>query len=291
MTTPRGLIGLLYTYADVTRASTQRADYAEQLGIPVVWDSGAWSVHTGRATINLDQHTTWVKHRQSHGSAARYIALDVIGNPDRTQQNHKTQRESGARADATLHYGTPPTELNAFTHTTEWVNVGGIAGMTRGHAPIRARAYAESVTTAAHACGLRVHGLGATHPIVTKRVPFDGIDSTYWMSGHRYGLLPLFDINTGDWNRVHYRTRNRTTRTRGWQAMHEIGRWLRHAYKITPNELDNASDERVRDLSILSHRNYANWLAQRHQRSVIVYLAGATGIRTETIEHIAQANQ
>jgi hypothetical protein len=291
MTNPRGRIGLLYTYADATRSSMQRATYAEHLNIPIVWDSGAWSVHTGRATINLNQHTAWIKHRQTHGSNARYISLDVIGSPEQTHANHHAQRNAGVKADATIHYGTPPNAIDTFNHTTEWINVGGIAGMTRGHAPIRARAFAETITAAAHAQGLRVHGLGATHPTVTKRVPFDGIDSTFWMSGARYGLLPLFDPGTGDWRRLHYRTRNPTTRTRGWQAIHENGRWLRETYAITPAELNDATDERIRDLSIASHRNYADWLAHRHQRPVIVYLAGATGIPEAQIERIANGNK
>lgn len=282
-----GRVGLLYTYADLTKAALRRSDYAERLGIPVVWDSGAWSVHSRGAVIDPVRHAAWIADRQTAGSTARYIGLDVIGDSARTLANHRAQAQAGARAEATIHYGADLAILDSIAHTTPWLNVGGVAGMTKGNAPIRARAFADALTASAHARGLYVHGLGATHPTLTKRVPFDGIDSTFWMSGARYGLLPLFDPGGGDWRRLHYRTRNRTTRTRGWRAMHENGRWLRDTYGITPAELDCAPDARVRDLSITSHRKYAAWLAERHARPVIVYLAGATGIPEAALDHIA----
>lgn len=285
-----GKIGLLYTYAEPSRAAMTRAAYAEQAGIPIVWDSGAWSVYTRGVNIDVDTHAQWIKQQQNRGSTARFIGLDVIGDPSQTLKNHKRQTNKGANVEATIHYGTPVEQINKFTHTTQWLNIGGVAGMTKGNAPVRARAFVELITKHAQTHHLQVHGLGATHPTITKRVGLNGIDSTYWMSGARYGLLPLFNPSKGDWIRLNYRTRNQKTRAKGWHAIHEHGRWLRQTYNITPAELNNANDETIRNLSIASHGKYAEWLAQRYQQTVIVYLAGATGIPEKTIDQITRIN-
>lgn len=282
-----GAVGLLFTYAGVNAATLARADQAERLGVPVVWDSGAWSVHTRGAHVDPREHAAWVAKRQANGSTARYIALDIIGDHDGTARQHAKQQALGAIVEPTIHYGASIDHLDAFDVRTEWVNIGGLAGMTRGHAPIRARGWAEPIVDKARASGARVHGLGATHPILTKRIAWSGVDSTFWMSAARFGLLPLFDDKTGGWRRIHYRTRTRSTRAKGWRAMYENGRWLRDVYAITPDELDRASNDRVRDLSVESHRRYAQHLARRHQQAVIVYLAGGNGVPVDVIEALA----
>lgn len=236
------------------------------------------------------QHAAWVRARQEAGSRARYVALDAIGDADATVANYRRQVAAGAVVEPTIHQGTPLAVLDEYAelNASGWVNAGGMVPMRPQDVPSVARFLAQVRLAAGDR--YRVHGLGATHPGLAGVVPVDGVDSIYWLSTGRLGMLPLFDVRRGDWLRVHYNAKNPQARARGWQRMHEHGRWLRSEYGISPQELDRAPAKVARRLAIDSHRKYAAWLTARHGRPVTVYLAGAIGLNADDLHYIAQGN-
>ena len=283
--TDRARIGVLYSYAGVTKGIVARADEAEALGVPIIWDSGAWSVHNGKAHVDVDEHARWVVARQKAGSKARYLALDVIGHGVATRDNYKRQRALGAVVEPTIHYGERPKEAHkAFgTNRSGWVNAGGVAGMASGSALTRARAFVAAVRLAVP--DVKLHALGATHPAIAGPVPVDAVDSTYWLSPNMHGLLPLFDPGSGVWRKFYLgKTRDPRRLAKGWQMKWEHAEWLRADYGIPPDQLWTLGSDDLIRLSIESHRRFGDWLVARHRRPVTIYLAAGGTLKLRLLE-------
>jgi hypothetical protein len=277
-----GRLGVLVSYVGATRSVIDRVDELEAAGVPVVWDSGAFSVFTGAATVNVDEHAEWVAARQAAGSTARYVALDVIGDGHASVANWTRQTARGAVVEPTIHYGEPIVLLDAYVdgNPSGWVNAGGLVPLSRGNLTGKAAAFLAAAVQRIDGRA-RTHALGATHPDIAGPVPFDACDSTYWMSATRFGLLPLFDPDRGDWRKFKYKSRHPKIRTAGWDRIHTDGGWLRSEYGVTPAEVDGANNDKASSLSAESHRRFADWLSVRHGRTVTVYLAGAAGLPVE----------
>jgi hypothetical protein len=285
MTGPAGRLGALFSYHGAGTSVHRRAAQAADAGIPVVWDSGAWSVFSSGATVDVDDHARWVAANQGRPQV-RHVGLDVIGDRHASVANFRRQRSLGAHVEPTVHYGEPLDALDTYLddNPSGWVNAGGIVPLSRGNGPRKAAAFLAAVVRRLDGRA-RTHALGATHPDMAGPVPFDACDSTYWMSATRYGLLPLFDPERGDWRKFQFKSRHPQARSHGWGRLHIDGRWLRSEYGVSPADLDRAADIDVVALSVESHRRYADWLSQRHGREVTVYLAGAEQI----IDHLIGA--
>lgn len=270
-----GRVGILTSYLDTGRAALTRVDRATDAGVPVVFDSGAWSVFASGKTVDRDTHAAWVAARQAAGSRARYVGLDVIGDPDATWRNYQQQRRV-AHVEPTLHYGEHPAAVDRLVaDSPPWINLGGMVPMMKQ--PSKHRNVAAWIAAVRRRIpdSTRVHALGATHPAIGRLVAFDAVDSTFWLSAARYSVLALFDPTTANWRRFGFRSRNPKTRADGWDDTHTDGRWLRDTYDVNPTDLTTDPDPAwIERLSIISHARYAAWLSERHQRDVIVYLAG-----------------
>src|SRR5690606_25591985 len=102
-------------------------------GVPVVWDSGAFSAFTGKARVDLDQHTEWVKANDHGNPLVRFVGLDVIGDADATLDNYRRQRAAGANVEPTIHYGEPLDQVDRLLDAgvPDWFNVGGLVPYLR----------------------------------------------------------------------------------------------------------------------------------------------------------------
>jgi hypothetical protein len=283
--TARGRIGVLTSFADVAKGGkgaerlVAKVDAIADAGVPVVWDSGAFSVWRVGAAVDVDSHAAWVAERQAAGRPTRHVGLDVIYDPDGSLANYRRQLAAGARVEPTVHYGEPLSLVDQYLATDpEWINVGGVAQRAKGQSLRQAIGFLAAVTQRAGA-DVRVHALGGTHPTIGRMLPFDACDSTYWMSVFLYKNLPLFDPDRGDWRKFKFGSKHPDLRAGGWEKMYAEGGWLRSEYGVDPDDLAHAEITRTYDdltcrLSIESHRRFADWLAERHDRDVVVYLAG-----------------
>lgn len=266
------------SYVDATPSNVTKADRLEQAGVPVVWDSGAFSVFTGTATIDVDTHAHWVTKRQAAGSTARYIGLDVIGDGTASLHNYRRQLEAGADVEPTVHYGDPVELVHDYLDLgASWVNVGGIAPMGNGKKARLATAFAAAIRLATRGRA-STHGLGATPPAIAGAVPFDAIDSTYWLGPARFGTQSLFDPDRGDWRRYTLVSSRTPTDDRAWRRIWKDGRWLRDTYGIAPAAMHRDNQDEMLDAAAESHRRFGQWLAERHGIDVTVYLAGGRAL-------------
>lgn len=283
------MIGLLYTYAHRTPAIEKRAAYAESIGVPIIWDSGAFSVYKGNATIDVDEHARWIIQRQNAGSTARYIGLDVIGNVDGTVANITRQTQAGARVEATLHYPAPARIIDRFKeHNIEWLNLGGLAWMKGDQMP-RALAWIAKVQQR-NQQRFKIHGLGATPPAMIGNVHMDSIDSTYWQSPAKFRTMPLFDPRIGTWRLYMIKSNRGTNTPTMWKRLYKDAGWIRRTYNITPDDLFSLKSTDLNMIAVTSHRRFQDWLRARHKRETIIYLAGASSMHERHIDMIAKDN-
>jgi len=275
MTGPTGRIGVLTSYVDATAGTVRKCDDLEAHGIPVMWDSGAFSVWRAGKTIDVDEHALWVRDRQRAGSTARYVALDVITSGDASLTNWRRQTTLGAVVEPTVHYGEPLRLVDEYVEAgTRWMNVGGLAQRSNPKSE-RDKALGFFAAIAKRSGDTKLHGLGATHPAIAWHVPYDACDSIYWRRPG-WGTLPLFDVRIGDWRRLPVRMDRRQPPKKGWRELWDHAAWVRDEYGSEPAEW-HVSNPEVYRLSIESHRRYAQWIADRHSRDVTVYLAGGAG--------------
>lgn len=288
------LLGGLVTYADSSVRTVMPRLLA--VGLPVVVDSGAWSVFTGQATIPLAEHTDWVISQQvdAIAGAARYVGLDVIGNPVRTHANWVTQRAAGAHVEPTLHFGEAPSEVLRYLDpdgpglASPWINLGGMVPYLKHkkNHPMLA-AWAAAVRRELRDAGhheVLLHGLGQTSAISNRLFPYDGIDSIYWLSPTRlHRSLPLFDSRSGRFRVFRVAQRSVKWRTQSWKELHAHAAWLRAEYGLSAAQVADSTNEALLTLTIRSYAHFVTYMRARHGHDLIGYLAGASGLTEELL--------
>lgn len=272
-------LGVLGSYALEGRgASYERARRLIAAGFPFVWDSGAWSVFTGAAEVDVEGHAGWVL-QQPADPGVRFVALDVIGDPDATLANYRAQREAGARVEPTVHYGEPLDQVERLLAVgdTGWLNVGGIVGALARPSEHRNVAAFIAAVRRRLPPEVKVHALGCIHPGIAQLVPFEAADSTYWLNVVRFRSLSLFDDRRGDWRKFSACTTTRDhRRDHTWRTAFGDGSWLRDEYDLDPRLIAaEPDDDRLLRAAIDAHERFARWATALLDRPVFIYLAGA----------------
>lgn len=287
------MIGVLASYAVDGRSGVAMRRFAEYEagGVPFVWDSGAWSVFTGAAKVTAEDHTEWI---QSLGeTSARFVALDVIGDPDATLANYRDQRAAGVNVEPTLHYGEPLDQIDALLACgdVDWFNVGGIVGALARPSEHRNVAAFVAAVRRRLPSEVKIHALGCTHPTIARLVDFDAGDSTSWLSSRRARSLRLFDEVRGDWRRFRVATTSADVeradstwipemRDTAWNGAYQHGAWLRSQYNLDPADLvDHPDFSLLLAASIESIDRFTRWTESLHGSATVVYLAGGISER------------
>jgi hypothetical protein len=278
-------LGVLFTY-NISRDLNERLTAeATRRNIPIVMDSGAWSVFNAGATIDRVEHARWVKEMTTRYPDVRYLGLDVIGDEEASFRNWVAQRELDARVEPTIHFGAPASDvkrylaegLAAMPDGKKWINVGGlVAGQGNPKMHRQMAAWSASILRELPD-DVFVHGLGTTTPAVNDLVRFDGVDSSYWLvSLVRFRMLPLFDPSRRKWVRMLLADRKPEYERDSRQDLHIASRILRAFYDTTPAEVWDGDDTFRLNLSLRSHAYFADAYRARHlsPRTPIVYLAG-----------------
>lgn len=275
METPNRL-GYLGSFAyDRGDAATQKISKYLLEGFPVMLDSGAFSVMNSGARIDINEHTEWVRMWQDKndtGTQLLCVALDVIGDQNATVRNYEKQVNDGASVVPTIHYPNDPDVVDAYADSpTGWVNLGGMVRYFSSSHLNNVIAWCAAVITRTRKHGLKVHGLGATPPKIHWFIPFDSCDSTYWLSGSRFGQHSVFDPTIRDWRKI--KTGNRSA--------YKYGSMLRLRYGLEPDALDadtrgEAGRKFAEKVAIQSHDVFAETFRERHASNLIVHLAGGS---------------
>lgn len=271
-------LGILVSYVEDTNREQQLVDALIEQGSPVVWDSGAFSVFTGKATITPEDHTRWVLDQPVRPNL-RFVGLDVVGDSVATLENYRTQRAMGAVVEPTIHYGDPVEQVRLLLDVadTDWLNIGGLVPHLRGSRNLRH--VAAFIAAVRRSCPpeVRIHALGCTTPTVLRTVQVDAVDSSAWLAGQRYRQLSLFDSVRGRWLQFDLGSSSTARRLEAWAGAHQRAAWLRSEYGVSPTELIERAGDRhfVLSLAIEATGHLAEWVSRLHGKDLTVYLAGS----------------
>ena len=100
----------------------------KQIVIPkdknIFLDSGAYSVSTGKAIIDIDEYIKFIKKYKSLFSI--YANLDVIGDYKKTKKNQTYMEGQGLKPLPTFHYGTDYKILRDMLKDYTYIGLGGL---------------------------------------------------------------------------------------------------------------------------------------------------------------------
>jgi hypothetical protein len=157
-------------------------------------DSGAYTAakDVGRwESVNLDSYCKFIAALPV--TPWRYLALDVIHDPEGTVKNYRTMLARGFRPMPVFTRGMDFSVLDEFFATSDVVALGGISTKRNPH-------YMKIVME--HVKGRPVHLLGKTYVDLLKLYRPFSCDSTSWCAGLRYGTIELYTGN-GVFRRLH----------------------------------------------------------------------------------------
>ena len=183
---------LSYWYYKDVELDALFAKYFTQPYPDVFADSGAFSAASQRVAITAQEYGKWIQRYQHLFST--YANLDVIGNPQATEENQKRLEGMGLNPLPVFHTGSPWPELEKLIAGYSYIALGGMVPYTTQLPKLMA----WLIKCFKMAQGKAVfHGFGATSWKVIRSLPWYSVDSSSWGSGFRYGQVPLFDEQRG----------------------------------------------------------------------------------------------
>lgn len=177
-------VGVLVVPA--TTASVRRTRKPDSK-VPVMLDSGAFSVFSGKR--NITKETVLASYKSYPYSEG--AALDVIGDPEASMQNYLWSVEQGSDQWPTFHYGEDWSFLEEYRRTAWKIGLGGIARLQyKGAGKERDRWLRECFR---RAWPHRFHLFGVISETLLMKMPFHSADSSGWqlsVAAHRSHYRP-----------------------------------------------------------------------------------------------------
>jgi hypothetical protein len=169
-------------------------------GVPLVFDSGAFSVATTGNPVSLLGYTNWLRSGSKWRLADWCASLDVVGDPDTTYKNHSSMVAAGIQnAVPTLHIGADVGWLDRYAAIgTRRIAIGGITAQLRrlrGYSDADADAWLGAVMPRCEQLGMATHGFGINAEKLVRAHKWDSVDATSFASGTRYRTVPLYQQN------------------------------------------------------------------------------------------------
>jgi len=167
-------------------------------GVPLVFDSGAFSVATTGQPVSLLAYTNWLRANSKWRQADWCASLDVVGDPDTTYRNHASMVAAGIEnAIPTLHLGAPVHWLDKYARLgTKRVAIGGITAQLRrirGFSDADVDAWLSVVMPRCQQLGMVTHGFGINAEKLVRGYAWDSVDATSFASGTRFRTVPVYD--------------------------------------------------------------------------------------------------
>jgi hypothetical protein len=196
--------------------------------IPIMVDSGAFTVHTRGESIDLDQYVTFCHEVQTRAPKAVLVNLDVIGDARASYRNWRIMLREGIRALPVWHATTDRKYLGKYLDHTDYVGIGGINRYSApGRGDVARKAVLDNVWEDYLIDGrtrlprARVHAMGATAFSTMRRYPWYSVDSSTWLYAARTGDVPIPKQTHGKWDwariprRVGFSPRSKEMRFKG----------------------------------------------------------------------------
>lgn len=170
--------------------------------IPLMIDSGAFSVWKSGAVIDLDEYIGFCLKLLARDPRTVVVNLDVIGDGKASYQNWKIMREAGVPAMPIYHPGSDVSWLHRYLNHTDHVGLGGLVGKSKKAIhPYLDRLFQDVFCDPkTRLPRVKVHGMGVTTFYLMHRYPWHSVDSTSWMRAAMYGRVMVPRRVQGRWN-------------------------------------------------------------------------------------------
>lgn len=163
--------------------------YENRHKINLLVDSGAFTAYNVGKEIILDDYCTFLDGLPMKPWA--YFMLDVIRNPEATDKNYEIMLDKGYHPIPVVTTGADDDTLERYAQTTDFVSFGGITKISSKAGLAKINRLMK--LTRQH--GLQAHLLGFTKLEWLKLWSPKSCDSSTWLSGTRYGWIPLYMRN------------------------------------------------------------------------------------------------
>jgi len=139
----------------------------------IILDSGAFSVMTGKALIDIDEYIDFIKKHRNNIHI--YANLDVIGDYKKTAENQQYMESKGLNPLPTFHYKTDYDILKKMITKYDYIGLGGLVPIAMKR-KIMKKHLDNCFNIIKDKC--KVHGWGVTNKDLLFKYPFYSIDST-----------------------------------------------------------------------------------------------------------------
>lgn len=148
-------------------------------GVHLMLDSGAFSAWKQGGEIDVNCYIAYIQRSR----IGKYIALDVVGDPEKSDAHVRQMEEAGLHPIPVFHFGSDFRWLDRYAARYPYIALGGTVGK-----PKRVRDAFFAEVFARHP-QIHYHGLGMTTPELLSRYPWFSVDSTTWLVGKKQGRL------------------------------------------------------------------------------------------------------
>lgn len=159
---------------------------------PVLLDSSAFSVSTGRAKIDVKEYGEYLlKNKDLYNI---YANLDVIGDAEETQKNQDYLESLGLNPLPTFHFGSDYKVFEELIEKYDYIGLGGLVPLVRRKDVLFAHLDKCFSIIMKKKPKLKTHGWGMTGQDVVMRYPFYSVDSTTWLVGGKFNRVDDFNV-------------------------------------------------------------------------------------------------
>jgi len=155
-------------------------------------DSGAFSFFGGAKTDLNEYVDKYIKFINDY-DVKLFFELDIyslIGKEKTDLINQKIRKETGKKPIPVFHYFLGVDFYKQICEEYDYIAIGA-SGRHDSKWTRETPEKLRKLIDYAHSKKVKVHGLGYTSlkMLLGKKMPFDSVDSTSWMSGHRFGTV------------------------------------------------------------------------------------------------------
>jgi hypothetical protein len=143
-------------------------------------DSGAFSVFTGKARVDIDD---LIKYIQALNPEVA-IQLDVINDDKKTWQNYIYMKKHLPNILPVIHFRASEEHIKQVIKSSDYILLGGLVPLTRRKKVLFS--WLDHLYGTYKLQHRKIHLLGITTKPVLERYPAYSVDSTSWLSANRY---------------------------------------------------------------------------------------------------------
>lgn len=180
---------LLFSYFYIQKRM-ERIKWAQDHGVPLFLDSGAFSAMHSGAEIDIDAYIDFIKE---HGAKFEKVAaLDCIGDWKGTEKNLQYMRGKGVNPIPVFHTNEPFDYLDNLLKENDYLCLGVTGSKLRQPQII---AWLVEVFKRRERINpdCKMHGFALTSAKIIKYFDWDTCDSTSWLSGGRFSFIYMLE--------------------------------------------------------------------------------------------------